>query len=325
MDGARVIYDNVAYLVVFPLLGGVLAPIIGVLVYRYSRRKSRKHETSKGRAYLFYRVLTGVLFGQYICHVTIVAPTNFALVGFKYLFLFMAAGYVLMDVAETVGRCWNTNSHSIGPIDGQVSDDIALNKEKMEENTVIVAQDISSNDFATVVWMAEDYAKDKRKRLWLLGLLFVIFGIIALLDGFLLIYRNPQSTGLCVGITVCYFVNGISMTIAIYGAMIHAKIHIIQERRPRLFWSGFLGGLWCVILVCSAVPVLASTPLSIVKDIVESNGFIAFYGLAMGCVIRLQQYFYNMKLEHTTVKEQALGESVFILAVAQSAVTGLWL
>lgn len=320
MNGTATIYSSVGYSACLPLLGGLLAPLIGFLVYRYVRLRLRVKDTTKSRAYLFYRGLSGVLLGQFICHTNIQPDAD---LGLYFPFLFILAGYLAMDTAESIGRAWNTNAGYIGPLDEQVDDDVALNREKMEENTVVVATNVGSTDFAEVVWTAEDAAKDKVKRRWMLGCLLVVLSFIAITDGLLLVFRNPQTTGSMVAIVIFYFVNGISMTVAVYGAMIHAKIMIIQERRRRLFWNLALGGFWCVVLICSSIPMLARAQLMTVSAAIQSKGFSAVYGLTAGCVLRLQQYFLNKKVERIDKQQTALGIVVFIVAAGQAAVTGL--
>ncbi len=316
------IYDHFAYKIVLPLLGGVVAPLIGFFVYRFARRRFRLKDTVKSKAFLFYRVLSAVLLGQFLCHTIIHSDVD---LGIRFMFIFVLTGYVLMDIGESVGRVWNTNSGYTGPLDEHVQDEVAMNREKMEENTIVVADNIASHDFSALVWTLEDLAKDKRKREWMLGILFVIFAIISVMDGMMIVFRAPTTMQACIMTIVCYYVNGISMSVAVYGAMIHAKTMYIEEDRPRMLWNTGLIVLWSVILVCSAIPVLVGAQVSVIASIVQSKAFLAFYGTASGCVLKLQQYFYNRKCDMTDKRDTALGVIVFILAVGQSALTGFLL
>ena len=310
---------DLVYSIALPLMGGVAAPLLGLFVYRYVRRRLKVKEGTKSRAYLFYRVLSGVLLGQFVCH-TSIQPD--ATLGYYYPFVFVLGGYLLMDTAESIGRVWNTNRGYIGPMDEHVDDDVALNKEQMQENTVVVTNNISSNDFAETVWTAEDVAKDKRKRLWMLGVLFLVFSFIAMTDGFLLTSKIAAGTGTMPATIAFLYVNGIAMTFAIYGGMIHAKLPLIEGERKRWGWTFGLGVTWCVVLVCSTIPYLVSTSPVLIADVLSSRAFSAFYGLSSGCVLRLQQYFLR-KLENVDKKQTALGIVVFIVAAGQAAVTSL--
>lgn len=319
MDGSRILYDHIAYQIVLPLLGGVVAPVIGFFVYRFARRRFRLKDTVKSKAFLFYRVLSAVLLGQFLCHTIIHSDVD---LGIRFMFIFVLVGYVLMDIGESIGRVWNTNSGYTGPLDEHVHDEVAMNREKMEENTVVVADNIASHDFSNLVWTMEDVAKDKRKREWMLGILLVIFAIITTMDGMMLIFRNPMTTEACIMTVACYYVNGISMSVAVYGAMIHAKTMYIEEDRPRILWSAGLVVLWSLILVASAIPVLVGAQVSTIATTVQSKAFLAFYGTASGCVLKLQQYFYGRKADTTDKRDTVLGLIVFVAAVGQSAVTG---
>lgn len=320
MNGTSVIYSHVAYSACLPFLGGLVAPALGVLVYRYVRRRLGVKEGSKSRAYLFYRVLSGVLLGQFVCHTNIQPDAD---LGLYFPFLFILSGYLAMDAAESIARVWNTNVAYIGPLDEQVDDDVALNREKMQENTVVVATNVGSSDFADVVWTAEDAAKDKVKRRWMLGCLLVVLSFIAVTDGMLLVFRNPQTTISMISIVVFYFVNGVSMTVAVYGGMVHAKLMIIQEDRWRIFWNMVLGGFWCVVLICSSIPMLAGAQLSVISIVLRSKGYSAVYGLTAGCVLRLQQYFHHRNVDKIDKTQTAWSIIVFIVAAGQAAVTGL--
>ncbi len=318
MNGTTAIYTSVGYAASLPFLGGLVAPLIGVLVYRYVSLRLRVKDTAKSRAYLFYRVLSGVLLGQFVCHTNIQPDVD---LGLYYPFLFILAGYLLMDAGDCIGRVWNTNVSYVGPLD--VSDDVALNREKMIENTVVVANNIGSNDFADSVWAAADAAKDKRRRQWIFGCLLVVFTFIATTDGMLLIFRNPQTTQSMIAMVVFYFVNGVSMSAAVYGGMIHAKVMIIEDDRTRLLWNVGLVGFWCVVLICSAIPMLIGAQLSVITATLQSKAFSAVYGLTAGSVLWLQQYFYHQKLEMIDKCQTATGLVAFILAAGQAVVTGL--
>jgi hypothetical protein len=303
-----------------PLLGGLVCPAILCATYLYARRRMRLKETLKSRAYLFYRVLSGVLLGQFLTH------TYVGVDDLKFMLVFVMIGYVvIMDFGESVGRIWNTNTSYVGPLDDRVSDEIGLDRTRMEQHSVIAAANISGDSFAETIWTAQDVTKDATKRRWMLGILLGMFGVVSIMDGLLLVLRNPQNEGAVAAIVVCYYVNGVAMSVAVYGAMLHAKIHLMEERRARRFWWVLVGGVWCVCVFCSAIPVLARVPLELVRTMVNHKAFVFAYGLAGGCILKLQQYYYNKKMEHIDKRDTAWGMLVFALAAAQSAVTGYFL
>lgn len=316
-----------------PLMGGILCPCMSWLVYRVSRRRLKRKETLKSSAHVFYRSLSGILLAQFLCHTFLpsILPTNvtpFTSLDIKYMFYFILLGYFVFEVCESISRIWNTNVQYISPLDdanayGQ--DEIGLNKETMEEQSVVVGQNVSSNDFSNTVWLLQDAAKDKRKRQWLLATLLVTFCIISVMDGMLLVYRNPQDTLQTIGILVSFFINGISMSFAIFGGMIHAKFHVTEEERPRVLWWSFVTAVWSVALICSSIPVLAGISLQTTQDIVNNKILLAFYGFAAGMVLKLQQYYHQQKVNDIDRRQTVIGLLVFFVALAQGVATSLWL
>lgn len=297
-----------------PLLGGLICPLLSWLVYRVSLRRLKQKETTKSRAHVFYRILSGVLLAQFLCHTAISASIDL-----KYMFYFILAGYFLMDCAEAIGRIWNTNSNYIAPLDEQVPEDIGLNRETMQEQSIAVATNVSSNDFSNMIWTLQDYSKGNRKSQWLLGLLLVVFCIIVMVDGLLLIVY-PQS----IAAFVSFFVNGVSMSVAVYGAMIHAKFHVEEERMPRIAWWCLVTGIWCVTLVCSTIFVLTHMNVETALGIVNNKILLSFYGAAGGCVLKLQQYYHNRKVEEIDRAQTWLGMGVFFVAIAQGVATSIF-
>lgn len=321
MNGTSIIYNS-GQQAVLPLLGGILAPLMSWGVFVYAKRRLGQKETPKSRAYLFYRVISGVLLGQAICHSFV---TDSPIISVRYLFSFLVVGYLCMVTAEDIARVWNTNRNYTGPNDDTVREDVALNREEVTVETFVVVDAISSNGFSDRMWTIEDKEKDERRRLWLLGVLFTVFAVITTMDGLILVYRNPQSEGLIAGIIVCYYINGIVMSIAVYGAMLHAKIHLLEEKRTRLFWWCTLTALWCVILIASSFYVLVGLQVTTVASIVNNPALVSFYGFAAGCILRLQQYFFNMKMDQMELRDLLMGLGVFLLTAGQSIATAMWL
>jgi len=306
-----------------PLLGGIVAPILGFLVYKFSRRRLRVKDSSRSRAYIFYRILSGALLGQFLCHTNVIG----GLWGLEFMYLFVVAGYMLFGTAEDVGRVWNTNVNYIGPSDGATSltEDIALDKERMEEKPIAVIEDVTSHDFSAAVWMIQDKQKDRNKRQWILFGLMVVLACITVLDGMMLVYRNPTTPEQVAIIIVCFFGNGISLSTAFYGAMIHARMHVNSEARTRVLWWTFVAGIWCAMLACASIPVLIGMQVTVAAEIVNSVPFVVVYGVAAGCILAIQQYFYGMKMETTDKRDILWGRLVFVAAIGQSAATGFWL
>jgi hypothetical protein len=310
--------------VVLTLLGGVFVPFTSWIVYVVARHRLRLKDTLKSRAYLFYQVLAGVLLGQFMCHTWV--GLGASPVDARFMFLFALLGCNVFHSAETIGRLWNTNSNYNGPLDDnqEEEEEKDLDREKMEEQTVDVTRHVNSDGFSHHHWNRLDKTKRKRKRKWMMALVFVIFAIISLMDGLVLVFRNPQGITQMSLTMFAFWLNGVSMTISVLGAMLHAKWHVREERRA-LLWS-VLTLVWVVILVGSVVPVLVNMSVETAQSIISARPFLAFYGVASGCVLVLKQYYHNnRKMDNIGKRESFWGEVIFWLATAQAAVTGFWL
>lgn len=308
--------------VVLSLLGGVLVPLTGWIVFVVARRRLRLQDTLQNRGYLFHQILAGVLLGQFMCHTWVglgATPLDA-----RFMFLFALFGYNVTHLAETLGRLWNTNENYEGPAnDDNFDEEYSLDRTHLEEQTVVITSNVGSADFAEQHWRNRDYTKQMRKRSWMLVLVIVVFAIISVMDGLLLVYRNPQGETQVTLTIFAFYLNGYSMTVSVYGAALHAKWHITEERRW-VWWSG-LCLVWGAILLGSVVPVLANVSTQAAQSIISNMAFLAFYGIASGCVLRLTQYYGNHKARDISRSDALVGELVFWLATAQAAVTGFWL
>ena len=316
-----------------PLMGGIVCPFMSWLVYRISRRRLKRRETLKSSAHVFYRSLSGVLLAQFLCHTFVPTfsgdnPTPFTALDVKYMFYFILLGYFVFEICESISRIWNTNRQYVAPLDdtaGYGQDEIGLNKETMEEQSVVVGENVSSNDFSNTVWLLQDVAKDKRKRQWLLATLVCTFCIVSVMDGMLLVYRDPQNVLQLAGILTAFFINGISMSFAIFGGMIHAKFHVTEEQRPRVMWWTFITLVWSIALICSTVPALSGISLPLAQSIVNNKILLAFYGFAAGMILKLQQYYHQQKVNDIDRRQTMVGLFVFFIALCQGVATSLWL
>jgi hypothetical protein len=308
---------------VLPLLGGVVAPLLGLLVYRLARRSLQETERLRNRSYLFCRGITGVLLGQFFAHTYV--PTGE--LEWQYTMLFAAVGFVFLDVCDHVARHWNTNPHYVAaPLDGGgASEDLGLQRDIMEKHKVLVVRGGNKRSFSDTVWAAQDGYKETRRRQWVLGIVLATFAVICVMDGLLLVYRDPLNEAAVAAVITCYYVNGVFLTLAVYGAMIHAEFHIEEERRSRIVWCAVVGSLWCVCLVSSAIPVLAGITVAAAQAIVNNRVMLAFYGFSCGCVLNRCVYFYAFQLEQPGARQSVLGVLVLFVAVGQSIATGFWL
>jgi len=306
-----------------PLLGGIVCPLLSWLVYRLARRRLKNKDPLKSRAMEYYRILSGVLLGQFLFHTATASAAVPQTLWFTLIFILV--GFNLMAVADAIGRVWNTNSNFVAPaLLQEDTEDIGLDRDKMELQTVVVATNVSSNGFSRTLHQTEDHAKDTRKRQWLLGVLLLSFSVLAFKDGLMLIDRVDSPVP---ALVVCYYLNGICMTVAVYGAMIHAYFHVTEEKKPRLIWWIAVSGLWCVVLTCSSIFVLVDMPWAVVDQVVRHKAFVAFYGLFGGCILYLTVYFFMRGGMASAPNKKSVLWGVFIhvVSTAPAVLTGYYL
>lgn len=304
------------------LVGGLLSPLLSIGILIWSRRRLKEKESSESRAFLFYSALAGVLLGQYACH-TAVIPDRFDT---RIMNMCALGGFVILYFIECENRMWNQFTNYVQPPDNEfhVDPDSGLHRDKMESDTLALAENIGSEDMADVVFGNQDTSKDKKKRVLMLIIMYITFSIILCMDAFLLVYRSESSNHAAV--VACFTVNSFSLSIAIYSAIIHAKYHTYENFKRSGIWRwSLLTTVWCALLITTTVPVLLDLSMETATSIVEHYGMLCTYGLASGVLLKLCFYYFNRGVARSDRKAIRLGVLVFALATAQSAVTGVWL
>ena len=315
---------SVAQRVVLPLIGGVLAPALSALTLRWSRRRLQERESSESRAFLFYNALSGVLLGQFVSHTALLVERLDA----RIMHACALVGFVLMYVAETEGRLWNASPGYVPPMEGQadVDEDSNLDKGRMELRGVVRANDVASDAFANVVFDSQALGKDESKRVWMLVALLGMLAVVLTMDGLLMVYRAPVTNHAAT--VACFALNALALSVSVYGAMLHAKYHVYEEFDARGLWRWMLlTAVWCLMLVVSAVPAVASMTLESATKVVEHYAFLCVYGVASGALLKLCFYYFLRAQLAATAQRRTirLGLAAFAAAAAQSAVTGVWL
>ena len=308
---------------VLPLPGALLCPLISLLIYRYVRRRLEGGEGLKSRAYLFYRMMCGIFLGQFVCH-TFFKGTVYATLKAEIMAAFVIIGFVLIEAAEALARVCGPNKYRAGPRDEDVEGDILVNGDTMEEAPYVEVTALASHETGHKLQAVTDNRYDKRKRRWILLMVFGVFVFVAVVDGLFLVYRNPQDEGTVIGIVVSFYINKMAQTVALCGTMVHAKIHVIGGKRTRIFWWSLITLAWALTVLLSTVPVLNDTAWGSVRDAVENPALAAFFSMAAGAVLWAACYFRQQKLRKIDVRDTVVGIMVFSLAAGQSAVTAIF-
>lgn len=311
---------NTAERVVLPLTGALIAPLLSVGVVRWARRRLEEKQSTESRAFLFYSALSGVLLGQYVCH-TAILPERF---DSRIMNLCALAGFALVHWLECEGRMWNAAPDYMPPPDGHLSvdTDSGLDRGRMEQNSLVVAAHVDSEQLSDTIFGAQDVAKDETKRVWMLVLLYVALAVVLAMDGLLLVYRQVAP----VAATACWVVNGASLSLAVYSAMLHAKYHTYEDFYPSGVWRwAVLTVVWCAMLTAAALPAVVQLSHDKAAGAVENYGMLCVYGLASGALLKLCFYYFNRGVERSHRRTIRLGVLAFAAAASQSAVTGIWM
>lgn len=301
------------------LAGTIVIVPTSLIVFYLARKRLKVVETSKSKAHVFYRMIAGMLMGHVIGHIFVLNA--------QLMTVFVALGYFLLDMADTLGRAFNANANIVGPSDHSTADDVGLNRTTMETESVVVADDISSDAFAEQVFVVDDNWTDVRKRQWMLFTLISLLTVVCFMDGLQLIYSAPDKYGLIAAMIICYYVHVCSMSVTVFGAMIHAKYHTTENFYPhrRIIWWGALTFIWFLIVTLSAIPTMIGMSKETALFIALHPAVVAFYGMASGVLLRLQQYYGTVKLEASDRKELLLGSVILFASLFQSILTSQFL
>lgn len=300
----------------------LLSPLISLATYAIARRRLQEGQDSSSRAHLFYRIISYMLLGQFLGHIV----WNGTLV----MRLLTPAGYFVLDTLFAVGRVWHTNPNLMGQAPLATSEDILMNRERGEDHSVLVSSNVSALAFQQVGFAVLDWQKDLRTRRWILGILFGLFLVISLIDGLELVVvasaGADATTENMVALILSYYAHVASLSFALYGAMYHARIQRIEKARWRmLIWAGLT--LASVLTIGTSSIMLLSGTLSRAQAqaLLTHPALIAFYGLAAGFLLRVQQYFHAVKMESIDRWDTFAGVVVALVTIAECMATSVYL
>lgn len=300
-----------------PLAGLIVSPTLSIIVYYMARKRLTAIEPLKSRAHLFYLMLSGNLAGQFIGHTK---WTNQ-----EFMSLFVALGFFLLFAFQEFMRICNRNPNLVSPSDCVAREDIGLNKSTMEIESIIESDDITSKDYGQQDYEVSVQWKDTRKRQWMLGILFGLYAIVSFTNGLYLVYANPQSEMHAARVIVYYYINCVSMSLCIYGSMIHAQFHVTEEAKPRILWWIAATLLWSIIFFSSSLIVLVGVQYTWVDYVIHDYALVAFYGVASGAILMMQIYYHNRRYDNLSKRDVIFGIIVFAIALGQAMLTSTFL
>ena len=252
-------------------------------------------------------MISGILAGQFLGH------SNWD----SYVVLVcVAIGYFAFRVGESVARIWNTNSNFSSIPDNEVPEP-HINKDTMEEESVDIDNDVTGPAYATKELVKVQQVKDKTKRKWMLGTLFVVFWLKSWLDGLYLTLATN------VGVIVAYYLNGVMLSIVIYSTMIHCFLHALEGKRRRIAWWAALTALWSLIYFSGSLFALCNVPWA--NYVLNHNGTIVIFSLSSGVLWRVLIYFDSYHLYAIDTWDTFIGESAFFVGLAVCVITSVFI
>lgn len=314
MNGTTKVYTD-TQLFAIAFAGLVVVPTMSIITYIWSRRRLSNNETLRSRAHLFYRTLSGTILGQCICHTQWTRDS--------FMPAFFVAGYLLVELIEAFGRMYSMR-HQTGPDELEDYDEVGLNRQTMEINTMVVSDDLSSPAFMQEVFLVEAQCRNLLRRRLVLAALIGLFGILCASNGVVMVYLPFGVPIRQTGVVIFYYLNGVGMSVAVFGAMIHAQLHVKEAFRRRLLLWIAVSAVWSILFFCTALPVLVGVQALLAKRFMLKFAVVAVYGLTAGALLKIQQYFHQMKSSGMDAKDTIWGLVFFTVALGLTVVTGLY-
>lgn len=276
-----------------PLL---VSPLVCAIVYYFARKRLKVVESSKSRAHLFYRIVSTMLLGQFLGHWQ------------ETFTLMVPVGWFVAYTTETIYRICGSS-----PPDYDVVDDLVLDKVTMVNKSYINVTDVTSPEVPDIIFAARDNVRDERKRYVILVIAFVLFLSISIADG-MTISPNVMAAE----VVVCYYFHNIILTLSICAIMLHAKLHVLEQRR--LFWWCALSALWSIIYLQSALIVVFGWSATMYHPAMNW-----VYGFTSGVLLRMHSYFDGMKSVAQDGRETVTSILLVFFVLGTSMVTAYYL
>jgi hypothetical protein len=296
---------------VVSLVGLLGAPILSAFVFFWARRHLPATQNFRDRSYPFYRMMTATLFGQFFGHIGWTGAPYF-------MAIFAAISFALFEIVWSLSRVFGVQLHSVVPDESQLDEDFATNGVTMERREFLAISP-ADPETAHTEEMVQSHAIIMKRRQWIVLLLALALGFVALVDGVHLL----TSTANRYLLLVSYAAHGISLSLSLYCAMIHAGYHDYAGYR-RTWWIG-VTLLWCTILFLGILVVLLELPPDVAQSIADHQAFIASYGLAAGLLLALATYFFRIRLSTQVKKDVFRSTIIFVASLAGAMASSIYL
>lgn len=307
-----------------PLSGLVLSPLICAIIYIYARRKPKNsQETVTSKLWALHSIIAGTFMGQFICH-TFFKATIYSKLGFSIMSIFVLIGYFIMHIFDLGFRLFSESEFYVASGDSYVDyRDIEMDKKTMEKDDFASTENASSEEFAKNAFDLEDEQTDEAKRRSIFYIVYVVMIYIVILEGLFLVYDHPKVEAEYAVTITFFYINKVLQSIAIFGSMMHAKLHILRPFKKRIIRISILCLIWSAAIASSVIPVMADIPSQNIAAGVENGAVAAFYCIGGGIILWTALYFTTIKPRTIDRKKTIISILLFMGSSILSWVTAL--
>lgn len=304
--------------------------ILGLLLYRYSRRKLMGKETMDSRMINFYSAIAGGILGQFFFHTL---PNSTGAGGdtniiYSSISVFIFIGFFIMMTIQKCSRVNNEMDYYTAPQGTGMDIKHIIDPETVSENNYYKATDITGEQFGDDMWTLLDEHKELRRRRMISALFYTIMLFETILEGFFLVYNKSSSStngGIPV-LIVMFYINKIVQTFVVGTVLIHGMFHVGNTKRT--FFKGTylsLLLLWCIACSLSGIPAFIDMEQSVAQSVMRNVWMSAIYSLAGGILFWIALYFVWLDRKHTNKRETAIRLFLFAILAVVAYVTGVFL
>lgn len=310
----------------------VFCGVILALLYRYVKRPLYGNNTFEKRMNYLYTFTSAALFGEVmfqsypnatipmIVHDTNTTTISTALspaIGSSIPSLFFAVGFFLISTFYESLRIWHenpylvTNESNTSEVLYNVDPETSQMAEYFEADNTAPDLDTSQQRYRTI---QDRIITQKRRYMAIVTIL--IMTVTCILEGFFLSYQSGNKWV----IVVVYMIDKMMETVVVGVSMANALFHTTTENQYNWYFIASL--FWCLVVVCSTIPVLASMTMTTAASIVSHMAVGIFYAMAGACLFFICFIYTNIHLCKTDKTETLIRQVIWAATAAMAWIVG---
>lgn len=271
--------------VLFPF---VIVPIglILLFLYRFGKRPLKGTQSMTDRLELLYSfsgaTLLGVFFFQALPNSTGPSGTQVGMIATGFTFI----GLFIMIIIQKCQRVTQENPFFVSPELNSVEIRSIVDSEKMELVDYYQASDLESGKVSEDRLKLADEIAELKKRRRICILTILIMSLLAIFEGFFILYREPTALLSNWTIFTFFITDKMVQTVVIGTSLLHAFYHSTKRR-----WYLITSIWWMLVCMLSTVPVLANMNWTDCFTMVNHVATSIFYACAGGVLLWIALYY----------------------------------